>query len=132
MDAVRGALLLIILIIVVVFTVIQGQELIGKNPYEKYVLPASVAIAFEEHQDGHSISYQGRDGYTVLQLLQRATDVQTFETNADWIYSINDFAVGPGGNWTYTINGEQFAAPPGQIRTSSGDSIVWTFGPVSP
>ncbi len=118
---------MILLIAALIFFTVKGQEFYKKETFEKTILPASVAINFTAKDQGHTIEYIGRRGYSVLNLLRQTADVKTFATNHAWIKSINGVAVGPNSFWAFTIDGKPSDLPPGEQEVKENQKIVWTW-----
>lgn len=88
----------------------------------------------EEVREGiapeHHVVYRGRQGHTVLELLdEHARSVETRGFGDDLLVeSINGIAGGEDGRyWFYYVNGEPGQVAASRRQTADGDRVEWVF-----
>jgi len=88
----------------------------------------------DEVRDGlapaHHVVYQGRQGHTVLELLdEHADSVETREFGEDvLVESINGQPAGTDGRyWFYYVNGEPGRVAASRRQTEDGDRVEWVL-----
>jgi hypothetical protein len=76
-----------------------------------------------------TVTYQGQDGKTALELLkQKATVVTKDSSYGPYVDSVNGVKGGEGGKyWTFYINGKMAQVGGNAYDTKGGDKIEWKF-----
>jgi len=137
MAAVRGALIIVLVGFVVYGLYLRIPEILDGGPVG--TLPASVVTAFESHQSGAVVTYRGKNGKTVLGLLELASEVelgqprpaegvaQAAANDDEQVLSINGVQAGPGQYWEYAVDGFVQHVHPGKFVTAGNSRITWTL-----
>ncbi len=125
MATLRGALFIVIALGLIAFAATRGVEVFGSKN-NRYVLPASAALAFERLDFGKMIRYRGQDGKTVQELLIQAAEIEVDPNNpAELLKIAGRKANPPDSVWTFTIDGQEQTAPAGDTPTKNGQQIEW-------
>jgi len=76
--------------------------------------------------EGRTITYTGKEGVSVLYLLEQTCDTLSSGTGASaFVTTINGLAAGAKEFWSFEVNGEMAAVGAGSLITKDGDTIVW-------
>lgn len=126
MEAIRGALFIILLAATVVLLWDRvGGSLSSFN--RTAVLPASVVTGFTEANQGRTVAYRGKNGRTALELLEMAAEVETVRNSPLAVTSIDGRRAGEGQRWAFTVDGFVQSVPPDEYQTRTGQTITWTL-----
>lgn len=76
-----------------------------------------------------TVSYQGEEGKSALELLKINVDAVTKESSfGEYVDSINGIVGGTDGKyWLFYVNGEMAQIGAGEYITQTGDVIEWRF-----
>jgi len=73
-----------------------------------------------------TVSYNGQDGKTALQLLEQKFLVVTKGTPGnETVFNINGLAADPSQAWNLYVNGKKIATNAAEYKTKSSDKIEW-------
>lgn len=103
----------------------------GFGLYQAYQDPNDTRSATTEQaqdvsQTEDTISYQGQDGVSALDLLKQKADVKTKSSSiGEYVESINGKDGGGSKYWLYYVNGQQAPVGPAEYKTKSSDQIEW-------
>jgi hypothetical protein len=120
-------------IAVVIFAVIILSGFGTYNYYQQESERATVTLIIDYHSLKENDTYENvrmTEGSTVLDLLEKKTDVITEDTEyGKMVVSINGISQDANANlwWTYTINGEYAALGAEAQVLNDGDVIQWTL-----
>jgi len=75
----------------------------------------------------NQLVYEGKDGMTALELLQKNADVKTSGTGKDaFVTSVNGTVANPKNQyWAFFVNDETATIGAGSYITKNGEKITW-------
>jgi uncharacterized protein YxeA len=130
-------LLPVIIALLVVMTVGTGLALNRQKPDEKK--PAANTSQNEQKPaddstkiakaETSSVSYDGQEGKTALELLKQNAEVVTKDSAyGPYVDSINNVQGGTDGKyWAFYVNGQMAQVGADAYQTKTGDKIEWKF-----
>lgn len=95
-----------------------------------YQQPSFIFSMFEKVEitnNGKTVSYDGEDGKTALELLQKNATVLMSGTGKNaFVTSINDTAANSSNQfWALKVNGKDSMVGAGSLITKDSDTITW-------
>ncbi|MEI7689414.1 MAG: DUF4430 domain-containing protein [Candidatus Saccharibacteria bacterium] len=76
--------------------------------------------------EGRTITYNGKEGVSALDLLNQTCDTLSSGTGASaFVTTIDGITAGAKEFWSFEVNGEMAAVGAGSLITKDGDTIVW-------
>ena len=114
-----------VLIYVISALIVLG--LVGGSVYYYRTHNDKVSTTQEKAGPTTQLSYEGKDGMTALELLQKNADVKTSGTGKDaFVTSVNGTAANPKSQyWAFFVNDETATIGAGSYVTKNGDKITW-------
>jgi len=109
------------------FVYLQAQHFETMTTTVPHTLPAEATIHFKRTNAGRTLTYQGRDGQTVLTLLQTAAAVTIDPQNPYKVLGIGSLQNNASHHWTYTVNEQIIQKPAGDFSTNDQQKIVWQY-----
>ncbi len=96
----------------------EQEESEGQNAAENEI---------EFSQDGETVTYNGRDGQTALEVLRSLTTVETEDSDfGEFVVAINGVQADTDKEfWAFYVNGEQANEGAGTYESSDGDELQW-------
>jgi len=116
------------LLAVLVALLIIGLFVLGlalrQRSRDNQATPAAPSIQISPN--GEEVTYQGRSGKHVLELLKTYTRVETrVADKKEIVVAINEHAADGTRAWHYYVNNNSQDQDPNKYQTTNADTIVW-------
>lgn len=93
----------------------------GSNPSSNQSTPTNNTT-----QSTDSLSYQGENGKTALELLKQKAQVETKDSSfGEYVTAINGNDGDGQKYWLFYVNGKQASEGAGTYKTQDGETIEW-------
>ncbi len=104
----------------------------GCNSATKTEQTPEAPAAQQSEVSPDSISYEGQDGKTALELLKASHKVETenYAGVGEYVKSINGIVPSKDEFWGFYVNGESSNVGAGQYQSKSTDKIEWKLDTV--
>lgn len=112
--------------VLVVFTLVGY----GASLYAPKIprLTTTSSAALNQPMTAPTVTYQGEDGKTVLELLQRDHQVEAQDTSfGAFVSSVDGVPSTENAIWLYYIDGQQGVTPANETTTQAGQTIEWRY-----
>lgn len=126
----------IVATVIIVIAILAMVSLFAINPTkrnlnnlntssEKSIAP-QLPDGIQTSDNGSTISYQGQEGKTALELLKAKVQVETKDTSfGPQIMAINGIQATDKEFWLFSVNGQPASVGAHQYQTKDGDKIEW-------
>lgn len=114
-------------IIILAVAIIAITGTIGAGFY--FQQPSFLFSQVKTTNSGKTISYEGKDGVTALELLGQKTEIKTNGTGENaFVTTINGITADSASQyWAFDVNGKAATVGAGSYITKDGDTITWTL-----
>jgi uncharacterized protein HemX len=106
----------------------QGQQGVTDSTQQQTAATPTPVVTqgSESSSNSHEVSYQGEEGKTALELLQKNAEVEmTGEGEMAFVTTINGHKAKDNEFWAFYVNDQQAAVGAGSYMTKANDQIVW-------